>query len=187
MLEDFIPRDTHDRMLELFQQAVPEQNVGHYDGFTFVDDLLLDQVIIPILQGLLERMRRVSVFPGISGPKRPFGQTLAVGCTMVGYEPEGYIGRHIDSPLLSGDTVAVASFGAPTVLNLYKEGKTRACEVLVKPRSLYVMTDEARHHWSHDIKPGPKHFQGKPLPLARRYAVLFFEPGPRYDGELLEY
>lgn len=179
--EGFISRETETALMAQFEQAEKEANDGHYDGFTFMDPEAFDNIFIPTIEHVFARMRMLNAFP------TAIGRELVVGCTMIGYEVDGFIKRHVDSDALSGDVVCVLSMGSAAVLNFYRDGTAREYQAVVPPRSLYIMGGESRYKWSHELKPGPWVVQGKKIPRTRRFAMVFYEPGPLYNGELLRY
>lgn len=179
--EDFITREAEAALVAQFEGAEKEVNEGHYDGFTFMDPEAFDGIFEPTVEALFVRMRKFNVFPA------GIGKQIILGCTMIGYEVDGFIKPHVDSSALSGDVVCVLSMGSSAVIHLYRNGSARECQLLVPPRSLYVMHGEARFDWRHAIHPGPWVLDGRTIPRTRRYAMVFYEPGPMYDGELLYY
>lgn len=111
---------------------------------------------------------------------------LRLGCTLIGYEANGYIKRHIDTSLLSGDTVAVFSFNSPCVANYYEEDPTIATKRFSFLRNqCYVMAGDSRHKWSHAILVDEDTYEGGKI--GQRYSLLLFEPGVGYREELLVY
>jgi hypothetical protein len=181
MIEDFLAGDLHDRLFALLGKGRPERNDGHDDGFEFDDAREFDRIFDASLRAIFSRMHRARVFP--KATKRP----IALGCTMIGYHVDDFIRRHKDSYLLAGDTIATVSLGSPTVLDFYEDGTERHVRVLVPPKSLYVMSGEVRSAWTHEIKPGHPEWQGQTLARSRRFALVFFEPGPAYRGENLKF
>jgi hypothetical protein len=181
MFENFILPNVHDVLFGLLDGARRERNDGHDDGFEFDDVGKFDATFDVFLHDLFRRMHKERVFrKALNGP-------IMLGCTMVGYAVDDYITRHNDSFLLGGNTVATVSLGSPTVVDFYEDATERHIPVLIPPRSLYVMTGEVRSSWTHEIKPGIPTWNGSSVDRKRRYAVLFFEPGPKYDGEMLPY
>jgi hypothetical protein len=179
--EDVLPVPLHDRLFALLAAARAERNEGHDDGFEFDDVAGFDRVFSDALKAIFAAMHARQVFAV------PKGRRLTLGCTMVGYGVDDYIARHKDSFFLAGDTVATVSLGSPTVLEFFEDGSGRHVPVLVPPRSLYVMAGPVRTGWSHEIRPGAPTFAGEPVARTRRFALVFFEPGSRYDGERLRY
>ena len=70
------------------------------------------------------------------------------------YDPGAGIGWHRDRPVF--DKVVGVSLGAPEVLRFRQrtEDGFRRAELPVDPRSAYLLSGEARHHWEHRITPG---------------------------------
>lgn len=182
ILENFIPNEMHDSFVRIMQKGIPEENQGHYDGYDFPDNDAFDAVFYPLIQLTFRKIKELNLF---NNEKK----TLKLGCTLVGYKKDGYISRHIDSSLLcKGDSVVVLSFNSPIVINFYSEkGDQKHHKILIPHKSLYFMSGEARYNWSHEILSHENTYKGKPIKRTNRYAILLFEPGPMYNGELLDY
>lgn len=60
------------------------------------------------------------------------------------------IGPHIDPPETFGPEIFGVSLGSPAVMRFSREGYANV-DVLLKPRSLMVMTGESRYLWKHEI------------------------------------
>ena len=179
--ENVVPNSLHDAFVEQLDQAYYEKNVGHYDGFSFADDDAFDAVFYPMIEYLFGQMKDLEVF------KVPARGKLRLGCSLLGYEANGYIKRHIDASSLSGDTVAVFSFNSPCVVHYYEEDPPHRHEqILIPTKSMYVMAGDSRHKWSHAITPEDT-FQGEKFGRQKRYSLLLFEPGYAYHSEILEY
>jgi alkylated DNA repair dioxygenase AlkB len=69
------------------------------------------------------------------------------------YPPGSTIGWHRDAPAF--DTVVGVSLAGPSRLRFQrgKDERRRVWEVLLEPRSGYVLTGEARRSWQHSIPP----------------------------------
>jgi alkylated DNA repair dioxygenase AlkB len=65
------------------------------------------------------------------------------------YEPGQGIAEHIDSPVLFGETITGLSLGSATQMD-FRKG-TESFSLRLEPRSLLVITGEARYKWSHSI------------------------------------
>lgn len=65
------------------------------------------------------------------------------------YQPGQGIADHIDCTPCFGDVIISLSLAAPVVMDLkhYKQ----AISILLEPRSLLVLRDEARYKWTHGI------------------------------------
>lgn len=79
------------------------------------------------------------------------------------YPPGATIGWHRDAPAF--DTVIGISLGGSSRLRFQrgKRDKRRVWELLLEPRSGYVLTGEARRSWEHSIPPTKE----------RRYSITF--------------
>jgi len=79
------------------------------------------------------------------------------------YPPGATIGWHRDAPAF--DTVIGISLGGSSRLRFQrgKRERRRVWEVLLEPRSGYVLTGEARRSWEHSIPPTGE----------RRYSITF--------------
>jgi len=180
--ENMVPDSFHDDFVKQLNTAYYEQNVGHYDGFSFRDDNAFDAVFYPMVKCLFQKMKALKIFKACSGNK------LKLGCSLIGYEKNGFIKRHIDAPNLSGDTVVVFSFYSPCVIHFYQENSTHKHEkIMISHKSMYVMSGESRYQWSHEILANDDQFNGKPFTRAKRYSLLLFEPGSAYQEEILAF
>lgn len=60
----------------------------------------------------------------------------------------------------------------PPLKSLFDPEKTQV-QVLLQPRTLYMMADECRYNWSHGIDiPSLHNFAGSPLPRKRRIVIM---------------
>lgn len=181
--ENFIPDNLHDNFVKQMKFGIAEINVGHYDGYSFPDDLAFDAAFFPLIEYIFAKMKQLNVFPIVGA------SPLRLGCSLVGYKKNGFILKHIDNHLLSGSTVVVLSFNSPVVINFYKEVSTELItqKFFIPPKSLYIMANEIRYNWSHEIKANENTYNDIKFQRDTRYSVLFFEPGPMYNGEILYY
>eukprot|EP01061_Rhynchopus_euleeides_P026994 TRINITY_DN43971_c0_g1_i1.p1 TRINITY_DN43971_c0_g1~~TRINITY_DN43971_c0_g1_i1.p1 ORF type:complete len:261 (+),score=79.80 TRINITY_DN43971_c0_g1_i1:96-878(+) len=71
------------------------------------------------------------------------------------YRPDGYVKPHFDNEAESSHVVAGLSLLDTRVMTLTKEGED-SIELLLPPRSLYVLSGPCRYTWLHgvDCKPG---------------------------------
>lgn len=65
------------------------------------------------------------------------------------YEPGQGIGRHVDSKDF-GNTIISMSLGSSCVM-IFRDSGGKMIEVVLKPRTLLIMRDDARLKWSHEI------------------------------------
>jgi alkylated DNA repair dioxygenase AlkB len=101
----------------------------------------------PPLPEFLEDLRgRVAQFAGLRREDIVQEQVLE-------YAPGAGIGWHRDKP--EYDVVVGVSLGAPAVIRYRKRAgdKWARATQLAEPRSVYVMSGEARHEWEHSIVP----------------------------------
>jgi alkylated DNA repair protein alkB family protein 7 len=84
---------------------------------------------------------------------------------------EGYIRPHVDNVEASGRTIAGISLLADAVMRLTHASEPERTVCLLLPsRSLYVLHDEARYEWRHEILPDldmfPSHLRACATPPA---------------------
>ncbi len=174
LVENVVSAQLHDQFVQQMKRGVPEQNVGHYDGYNFTDEAAFGLVFDPLIKELRSHLKLLKVFDS----------PAQLACSLIGYEKEGYITKHVDHPLVSGDTVAVISFNSPVVVNFYSEkGDEKHHKLFVPPRSMYVIKGEARYKWSHAILPDENTYQSQPFERGVRFAIVLTPPGPMRTGE----
>jgi alkylated DNA repair dioxygenase AlkB len=90
------------------------------------------------------------------------------------YLPGQGIAPHVDCvPCFTG-TVASLSLGSPCVMNFSRTDGGRKVSRLLEPRSLLVLSGEARYQWTHAIAPRKADaFAGKTIPRTRRVSLTF--------------
>lgn len=67
------------------------------------------------------------------------------------YEPGQGISAHIDCEPCFGNVIASLSLLSATVMILADTIQSVRTELLLKPRSLLILSDRARHEWTHEI------------------------------------
>jgi alkylated DNA repair dioxygenase AlkB len=88
------------------------------------------------------------------------------------YEPGQGISPHIDCVPCFGPVVASLSLGSTCVMELSRDDMMQA--LLLRPRSLLVLSGEARYQWRHAIRPRRSDVhEGIRLPRARRVSLTF--------------
>lgn len=99
------------------------------------------------------------------------------------YEPGQGIGAHVDTESCFGETVLSITLGSACTMVFTSLCSEARVPLFIEPRSLVVMSGEARYHWKHGI-PGRKTdvHEGKTLERKRRVSltfrtVLLAEPG----------
>lgn len=102
-------------------------------------------------------------------PEKTFNQAI-----INEYKPGQGIGAHIDSRSF-GDCIASLSLGSHCVMRFTKGDE--AVDVFLVPRSVAILTGEARNDWKHEIprrSEDPHPFRaGKTLKRSRRVSVTF--------------
>lgn len=90
------------------------------------------------------------------------------------YEPGQGIAPHIDCVPCFTDTIASLSLGSTCVMEFTHTEIQQKISILLAPRSLVVLSGEARYHWQHSI-PHRKtdHHNSQILPRGRRLSLTF--------------
>ncbi len=88
---------------------------------------------------------------------------------------DGVINRHVDSVKFSGGIVAGVSLASPSIMRLsrtFTHRKEHYVDMLLPPRSLYILKGEARYDWHHEILRGVC-WNGEIVNYARRVSLIF--------------
>lgn len=96
------------------------------------------------------------------------------------YEPGQGIAGHIDCEPCFRDTIASLSLGSGCVMDFTnKDDKSQKIPAWLAPRSLVVLSDEARYKWLHgiaarksDVWDGQKHERGRRVSLTFRKVII---------------
>ncbi|CAJ1076749.1 alpha-ketoglutarate-dependent dioxygenase alkB homolog 7%2C mitochondrial [Xyrichtys novacula] len=86
----------------------------------------------------------------------------------------GYIKPHIDSVKFCGSTIAGLSLLSDSIMRLVKEDSSGEwLDLLLPRRSLYILRDQARYHFTHEIlKDEESVFNGQKVSRGRRISVI---------------
>ncbi|XP_070779856.1 alpha-ketoglutarate-dependent dioxygenase alkB homolog 7, mitochondrial [Enoplosus armatus] len=86
----------------------------------------------------------------------------------------GYIKPHMDSVKFCGNTIAGLSLLSDSIMRLVKEDATNEwLDLLLPRRSLYILRDQARYNFTHEIlKDEESVFNGQRVPRLRRISVI---------------
>ncbi|KAJ8363024.1 hypothetical protein SKAU_G00118550 [Synaphobranchus kaupii] len=86
----------------------------------------------------------------------------------------GYIKPHIDSIKFCGSTIAGLSLLSDSVMRLVREDNSAEwLDLLLPRRSLYILRDQARFSFTHEIlKDEESFFSGRRVPRHRRISVI---------------
>jgi alkylated DNA repair dioxygenase AlkB len=90
------------------------------------------------------------------------------------YQPGQGISAHIDCVPCFTDTIASLSFGSPCVMDFTHSKTGEKSSLLLEPRSLLVLTGDARYVWQHAI-PSRKSDKrcGQTITRTRRVSLTF--------------
>ncbi|XP_077475270.1 alpha-ketoglutarate-dependent dioxygenase alkB homolog 7, mitochondrial [Stigmatopora argus] len=116
-------------------------------------------------QAILARVRSVAFASGSSllGPVH-----------VLDLDKTGYIKPHIDSVKFCGSTISGLSLLSDSVMRLVKEDShIEWLDLLLPRRSLYILRDQARYDFTHEIlKDEVSTFNGHRVPRQRRISVI---------------
>ena len=88
------------------------------------------------------------------------------------YNPGQGISPHIDCIPCFGGVICSLSLLSPCIMD-FKKGKDKH-QILLKPRSLLIMKDEARYEWKHSIASRKSdNINGTKTPRKRRVSMTF--------------
>ncbi|KAK2833595.1 hypothetical protein Q5P01_017484 [Channa striata] len=104
----------------------------------------------------------------------PEGGPLLGPVHVLDLDKTGYIKPHIDSVKFCGSTIAGLCLLSDSVMRLVKEDCSDDwLELLLPRRSLYILRDEARYSFTHEIlKDAESVFNGHKVPRQRRISVI---------------
>ncbi|XDV13015.1 hypothetical protein PO909_001529 [Leuciscus waleckii] len=104
----------------------------------------------------------------------PEGSPLLGPIHVLDLDKEGYIKPHIDSVKFCGSTIAGLSLLSDSIMRLVPENNsTDWVDLLLSRRSLYILRDDARFKFTHEIlKDQDSFFSGHRIPRHRRISVI---------------
>lgn len=145
-----------------------KRRVQHY-GWKYdytarrVDESMRLRPLPEWLDGLCHRLQQAGQFP-----KRPDQVIINE------YRPGQGIAPHIDCVPCFGETIASLSLGSPCVMEFTHTETGEKITQLLEPRSLLVLSGEARYHWKHGIpvRKSDK-IAGHTIPRGRRLSLTF--------------
>ncbi|XP_051744484.1 alpha-ketoglutarate-dependent dioxygenase alkB homolog 7, mitochondrial [Ctenopharyngodon idella] len=116
-------------------------------------------------ESILRRVRAVAF---------PEGSPLLGPIHVLDLDKEGYIKPHIDSVKFCGSTIAGLSLLSDSIMRLVPENNsTDWVDLLLSRRSLYILRDDARFKFTHEIlKDEDSFFSGQKVPRHRRISVI---------------
>ncbi len=103
-----------------------------------------------------------------------WGQLKWLPVHVIDLAEDGEINNHVDSIKFSGGVVSGVSLVSPSIMRVSRVYKNVKCTVdmFLPPRSLYILKDEARYDWEHEILRGV-YWNGKMIEEARRVSLIF--------------
>jgi len=115
---------------------------------------------------VIERLKRVAFGHGSTTPLSHVH--------VLDVSEKGYIKPHIDAVRFCGNTVAGISLLTDSVMRFVHESQpSRRASLLLPRRSLYVMRDEARFRYTHEIlRSEESTFGGQQIPKGRRISII---------------
>lgn len=183
-IEDYITEVQHDWLLARIDQQRwlddLKRRVQHY-GFKY--DYRARKVNLDMHIGELPKWLKV-----LSKKLQKEGHTPEVADQVIinEYLPGQGISSHIDCEPCFTDTIVSLSLGSGCVMNFTKASdKTKKIPVWLEPRSLVVLSDEARSKWLHGIAArkwdewgGEKHERQRRVSLTFRKVII--KPNERF-------
>jgi alkylated DNA repair dioxygenase AlkB len=160
--QEFVSSRNERELIELIKGYRPEihsydpQNPRHSVTFgwnyDFDTQALVREAAMP---AVLEPLCQVAAdFAGVDRQR-------IVNCLLQRYDPGAIIQPHVDKSVW--DYVIGISLGSATTMEFRRNGKGKPLEVELVPRSIYVLTGEARHVFTHAI----------PAVERTRYSITF--------------
>lgn len=167
--KEWLRQETHDRLLEVIDRQPWRRDlarrVQHY-GYVYdyrarrVDESLYIGPLPEWLWPFAAELRR----------RGYFAETPSQAIVNE-YLPGQGIGAHTDLAAF-GPVVASLTLAAATTMQLARRGRTH--ELRLEPRSLLLLADESRTHWTHCILPRTSDLvDGRAVTRARRVSVTF--------------
>ncbi|XP_030592020.1 alpha-ketoglutarate-dependent dioxygenase alkB homolog 7, mitochondrial isoform X2 [Archocentrus centrarchus] len=102
------------------------------------------------------------------------GSQLLGPVHVIDLDKTGYIKPHIDSVKFCGSTIAGLSLLSDSIMRLVKDDSpSEWLDLLLSRRSLYILRDQARYNFTHEIlKDEESVFNGQRVPRRRRISVI---------------
>lgn len=92
------------------------------------------------------------------------------------YSPDDGLGAHVDFPSCFGAEVISLSLSSAWVMTLRNPKTLEKVNILLEPRSLLVLTSDARYLWTHSFKKGKmQKFNGEKSIRSKRISLTFRE------------
>ncbi len=168
----YIPNYISERMQKLFVEKIDEQKwsnelkrrVQHYGykyNYTFkkIDSSMKVQDML----NWMVLLSRTMVFQG-------YFERRADQAIVNEYEPGQGINKHVDCVPCFNNSIASLSLLSPVVMEFTSRHTGEIRELILEPRSLLLLNDEARYEWLHGI---PARKKDGDVERSRRISVTF--------------
>ncbi|KAI5097827.1 alpha-ketoglutarate-dependent dioxygenase alkB-like 7, mitochondrial [Silurus meridionalis] len=167
VLQNFISEEEEEAFLKELEPGLRRKRYefDHWDdaiqGFRETERLQWGGVCTSVL----ERLRALAF---------PRGSPLLGPVHVLDLDKTGFIAPHVDSVKFCGSTIAGLSLLSDSVMRLVHEENTAdQVHLLLQRRSLYILRDEARFKFTHEIlKDEDSFFSGRRIPRQRRISVI---------------
>merc|ERR1711942_252693 len=115
---------------------------------------------------IIERLRQAAFTEGSTSP--------LLHTHVLDLSAQGYIRPHVDAVRFCGNTVAGISLLSDSIMRFVKEeDKSYVGDLFLPRRSLYVMRDVARYHYTHEIlKDEDSYFDKIKIDKGRRISII---------------
>ncbi|XP_015706391.1 alpha-ketoglutarate-dependent dioxygenase alkB homolog 7, mitochondrial [Coturnix japonica] len=166
VFESFVTPEEETELLRDAERALrrkPYQD-GHWDGA--ISCFREAELCVWSPRSLLVLQRMAAAFP-TSRPPTEYGHVLDIA-------ERGEVRAHVDSVKFCGCTIVGLSLLSAAVMRLRGlRDPHEWVELLLEPRSLYVLRSEARYGFTHEILGGAESFFGSlHVPRRRRLAII---------------
>ncbi|MCI4385506.1 hypothetical protein PGIGA_G00051230 [Pangasianodon gigas] len=167
LLQNFISEEEEEAFLKELDPGLKRKRYefDHWDdaihGFRETEQLQWGGVCAAVVERL-----RAAAFPE--------GTPLLGPVHVLDLDKAGFIKPHVDSVKFCGSTIAGLSLLSDSVMRLVREENSAdRVDLLLKRRSLYILRDEARFKFTHEIlKDEDSFFSGQRIPRHRRISVI---------------
>ncbi len=172
-MPDYISQVKHDELLNYLNPRPWSLEIGrpvqHY-GYKYhylsqkIDASMMVEPLPPLLKELAFDIVKCVAF-----------QAMPDQAIVNKYYPGQGIGAHIDCEPCFGEVVASISLGSQCVMNFtHAKGIFQPERLVLEPRSLLVLTGEARHEWKHGIaKQDYDYINDVKTPRVTRVSITF--------------
>lgn len=170
-VRNFISQDEHDFLLQKIDREPwltdLKRRVQHY-GYKYdyaKHEINGSMYISPLPEWSLGMAQRLH---------ESYSETLPDQVIVNEYEPGQGIANHTDCKTCFTDTIISLSLGSLCVMDFINNNRGLKKSILLEPRSLIILTGEARYEWTHGIaKRKSDKLQGQVFKRMRRISLTF--------------